>query len=372
MTPRVIVCCGSGGVGKTTTSAAMALGLALRGKRVAVLTIDPARRLADSLSVGPLSNDPQRVPLDGLSGAPGGHLDAMMLDMKSTWDGVVERFAPSPKARQRILDNRYYQLASTRLAGSHEYMAMQRLLELYESREWDIILLDTPPTRHAMEFLSAPQRMAGLFDEGVMHWLSLPRNTRGFKALERGSEMVTSILKRLIGAGTMGDIAEFFDAMQDLWGGFQERSQAVDALLGSEETRFLLVTTPAPAARAEAQEFADLLADTQRPFGGFVVNRVVPVPPHNAQIAAASLPDPPADMAPQAWEAATAALLQAFSTQQALVDGERGALEALQNQAHGPVGLWPVPELAEDVHDLAALTRLAHHLAPALDALLAP
>ena len=366
MSLRVLVCCGSGGVGKTTTSAALAMQAALCGQRVAVLTIDPAKRLADSLGIGPLSNTPQRVPLQHLGIETSGHLDALMLDMKATWDGVVRRFGGSPQAQQRILENRYYGLASTRLAGSHEYMAMQRLYELYESGDYDLILLDTPPTRHAMEFLSAPQRLNGLFDEGVMHWLSLPRSKRGFKALERGSEVVVSVLKRLIGAGTMEEIAEFFDAMQGMWAGFQERSSAVDALLASDETRFVLVTTPAPAARKEAQEFADLLADTQRPFGGFVVNRVVPSPSPQTRITPAQLPPRPESVPEETWRAASLALLAAADRLQTLADGEAGAMAQLKEQASGSVPLWTVPELEADVHDLRSLGILAKHLAPAI------
>lgn len=342
---------------------------ALSGQRVAVLTIDPARRLADSLGIGPLSNTPQRVPLAQLGADSAGNLDALMLDMKATWDGVVRRFGGSEAAQQRILNNRYYGLASTRLAGSHEYMAMQRLYELYESGDYDLILLDTPPTRHAMEFLSAPQRLNGLFDEGVMHWLSLPRSKRGFKALERGSEVIVSVLKRLIGAGTMEEIAEFFDAMQGLWAGFQERSQAVEALLASDETRFVLVTTPAPAARTEAQEFADLLARTDRPFGGFVVNRVVPSPKPQAQVSASDLPARPDSVPEETWRTATETLLGAAARQQALADAETQALAQLGEQAKGSVPLWRVPELEADVHDLRSLAVLAEHLRPAIEQL---
>lgn len=369
MSLRVLVCCGSGGVGKTTASAALAMQAALTGQRVAVLTIDPAKRLADSLGIGPLSNTPQRVPLDQLGIETDGHLDALMLDMKATWDGVVRRFGGSPEAQERILNNRYYGLASTRLAGSHEYMAMQRLYELYESGDYDLILLDTPPTRHAMEFLSAPQRLNGLFDEGVMHWLSLPRSKRGFAALERGSEVVVSVLKRLIGSGTMEEIAEFFDAMQGMWAGFQERSSAVEALLASNETRFVLVTTPAPAARKEAQEFADLLAATKRPFGGFVVNRVVPTPAEEARVSSDELPHRPSSVPQDTWKAASLTLLEAAKRQQVLSDGEAQAMAELREQAQGSVPLWPVPELEADVHDLRSLAVLAGHLAPAIEAL---
>lgn len=348
---RVIVCCGSGGVGKTTTSAALALSLADAGHRVAVLTIDPARRLADSLGIGPLSNDPQRVPLEGM------HLDAMMLDMKATWDGVIHRFAPSPEARDRILANRYYRLASTRLAGSHEFMAMQRLYELAESGDYDVVLLDTPPSRHALEFLQAPSRLSGLFDEGVMTWISMPRNSRGMKALQRGSEVVAGILERLLGRGTIREIAQFFDSMQGLWVGFQERSQAVEELLRGEGTQFLLVTTPAPAARAEAVAFLQRLREDGLPFGGFLVNRVTPMPEP------VTVDAPPQGVDAADWKHVVHGLHRAHEVWSSVAETEKGWLEAL---LQGRERLWLIPEQPRDVHDLPALRELAMKL-PAQD-----
>ena len=347
---QVVICCGSGGVGKTTTSAALALAYARAGQRVAVLTIDPARRLADSLGVGPLGNEAQRVPLDE------GQLDAMMLDMKATWDRLVERFAPSEAERDRILQNRYYRFASTRLAGSHEYMAMERLLELVESGDYDIVVLDTPPSRHAVEFLKAPGRIAGLFDEGVMTWLALPKNSRGFRALERGSEVVTGVLKRLIGQGTIGEIAEFFDAMQGLWDALSERGRAVDELLRSEATRFILVTTPAPAARAEAREFRKLLEDNGMPLAGFIVNRVSPRP---STTEVGPFPACPAGFDAEAWERICEGVAAAPASASRLAESEQPALDELS--ALG-VELWPVPDLGGDVHDLDALSAIASHL----------
>lgn len=360
---KVIVCCGSGGVGKTTSSAALALALARSGRRVAVLTIDPARRLADSLGLESLGNEPQAVPLERLGEDSGGALDAMMLDMKATWDSLVDRFSESPEARDRILGNRYYRFASTRLAGSHEYMAMERLYELVESGRYEVVLLDTPPTRHAIEFLKAPARIAGLFDEGVMHWLSLPKDSRGFRALERGSEVVVKVLKRLIGKGTIGEIAEFFDAMQGLWDTLRERGQAVETLLASQDTRFLLVTTPAPAARAEAREFRRLLEEQGMPLGGFLVNRVVPAPEHPDALDLELFPDPPEGFEESEWREICQGVAQAPTLQARLALSEQQSLRELAGEG---VRTWHIPELADDVHSLQGLAEIASYLGEAV------
>lgn len=368
MSAQVLVCCGSGGVGKTTTSAALALHLACAGHRVAVLTIDPARRLADSLGVGPLGNEPQAVPLAAL-GLPGsGSLDAMMLDMKATFDAIIRQHAPDPDTAERILQNHTYRFVSTRLPGSHEYMAMERLRELVHAGRWDIIVLDTPPTRHALEFLRAPERMAGLMDEGVLHWLSLPRNTRGFRALERGSEVVMGVLKRMVGERTIGDIAEFFHALQGMWAGFRERSLQAQALLRAPSTRFVLITTPAPAARREAQAFLAELRGAAMPFGGFIVNRVVPPPTTTEPVPAALFPQGPPELEPEVWAHITAGVQGARAHQHRLAQAERGSLEALAAEAAG-APVWCVPEQEEDVHDLAQLRALGAWLAPAAEAL---
>ena len=205
---QVVICCGSGGVGKTTVSAALALKWALDGARVAVLTIDPAKRLADSLGVGTLDNEPRRVPLERLEQfTPGtsGSLDAMMLDVKSTFDQMVARLARTPENAERILAHRYYRFASTRLGGSHEYMAMERLYTLCDQGDYDVIVLDTPPTRHALDFLRAPERMAGLMDQGVLRWLVMPATKGGWRAIELGSEMDGFGSGMLRAAGVQGD-----------------------------------------------------------------------------------------------------------------------------------------------------------------------
>jgi anion-transporting ArsA/GET3 family ATPase len=357
---RVIVCCGSGGVGKTTTSAALGLALAARGLSVAVLTIDPARRLADALSVGPLGNSPQTVPLDRLLPGATGRLDAMMLDMKATFDGVIRRYSPDAEAAERILENHYYQFVSTRLAGSHEYMAMERVLELHTVGGYDVLLVDTPPTRHALDFLGAPDRMTGVMNERVMRWLTLPGTARGFRVLEKGSQTVMSVLKRLLGSQTITDIAEFFAAFQPLWTGFRERSLELQALLHGPATTFLLVSAPTPAASAEAREFLEILRDKALPFGGLIVNRVAETPLHPAPD---TLPPAPDGVDAAVWEDITQAVRGATAHQQRLADGQAPVLEALRH-AHGHSPSWRVPQLGTDVHDLDALREVAQYLAP--------
>lgn len=349
-----LICCGSGGVGKTTASAALALKWALEGQRVAVLTIDPARRLADSLSIGEIGNAAVPVPLP-----PGarGSLDAMMLDAKATFDELVRRLAPTDAAARRILANRYYQFASTRLGGAHEYMAMERLYELWHGGRYDVVVVDTPPTRHALDFLRAPERMASLMDEGVLRWLILPAGRSGWRALELGSEAVASVLKRVLGEETAEEIAEFFDVFRDLWEGFRRRSLEVQSLLHGPRTRFLLISSPAPSAREDAVFFLQQLQARELPFGGFIVNRSVrPPAPLDP------LPVAPDGVDPAAWERARRALEQAWSQRRNLALDHQRSVEALR--AAGPPGApcWWVPEQPDDLHDLAGLVALGPHL----------
>ena len=360
-TRRVIVCAGSGGVGKTTTSAALAMALAASGKRVAVLTIDPARRLADAMDVGDIGNTARRVPLEQVIPGCAGTLHAVMLDQKATFDGVVARFAPSVEIRDRILNNHYYQYTSSKLAGTHEYMAMEKLFELYHSGDYDVVVLDTPPARHALDFLEAPERLKGLFDEGVMRWITLPRDNVGFKVLERGSAALVGVLKKLVGSRTMSDIAEFFHAFQDLWGGIRERSAAVRALLASDVTTFLLVTTPSPAAHAQAHEFLKALTDAGMPFGGFLVNRMVPSPSDPSPLDPAAFPDVPEGIDASAWATIVAAVEQAPARQAELAGADRSAMSHLTAEAPD-VGLWAIPELARDVSDLEGLLEVSTYL----------
>ncbi len=362
---RVIICCGSGGVGKTTTSAALAIRFARSGKRVAVLTIDPARRLADSLSVGEIGNTAFPVPLPDLP--PGASLHAMMLDSKRTFDDVVARFSGSPDARDRILRNHYYRFVSTRLAGAHEYMAMEKLFELSTSGDYDVVVLDTPPSRHALDFLSAPEKMANLMDEGVMRWLVLPASRGGWRMIEKGSEIMAKVLKSMLGDRTITDIAEFFSAFQSLWEGFRQRSLDVRELLRAPETRYLLVTTPAPGARAEALHFLDVLQRSRMPFGGFLINRCAVAPVHVGPPGFGPRPD---DVPEAEWAALVRALAEVPERRRRLVAAQDHAIAELRAHAPGAAPIWRIPELDEEVHDLAGLARVSVYL-PDPDALLA-
>ncbi len=339
--------CGSGGVGKTTLSAALALRLAEEGRRVLVLTIDPARRLADALGTGDLDNEPRRVPTER------GELRALMLDSKATFDDLVRRHSPSPEVCERILTNHYYRFVSERLPGVHEYMAMERLLSLALNDEADVIVLDTPPTRHALDFLAAPDRMAGLMDESVMRWLVLPATASGWRMLEMGSDVLAGVLKRLLGPTTIADIAEFFSGFQTLWGGFRERSIAVRALLRSPTTQFVLVTAPAPGARAEAIAFLEVLQRDGMPFSGFFINRCAPPAPPDL-----AWPKPPEHRSTGEWERVRSEVAATLDRRRALTAAQDRAVEDLL--AHAPSGsqAWRIPDQPTDVHDLPSLRRL--------------
>lgn len=360
---QVVIMCGSGGVGKTTMSAALALRFAEEGRRVMVITIDPARRLADALGLAELGNTPQRVPTER------GELQAMMLDAKRTFDELISRHAPNGEVRDRILANHYYRFVSERLPGVHEYMAMERLLAIVRADEVDVVVLDTPPTRHALDFLTAPDRMAGLMDEGVMRWLVLPASASGWRMIEMGSDVLAGVLKRLLGQNTIEDIADFFAGFQSLWGGFRERSVAARALLRAANTRFILVTAPAPGARAEALAFLDVLRRDTMPFAGFLVNRCAwPPAPVPAWPAAAGGDDP------ASWEATTRALEATLTRHRSLVATQEAAITDLL--AHAPRGAnaWRIPEATGEVHDLSGLRGLGLALADsgALDVLRGP
>lgn len=359
MTARVVVCCGSGGVGKTTVSASLALKLAIGGERVAVLTIDPAKRLADSLGIGDLSNEVRRVPLERAVPGATGLLDAAMLDAKATFDGLVRQYASSGDAAERILQNRYYQFVSTRLGGSHEYMAIERLLQLMQGGEYDVVILDTPPTRHALDFLTAPERLAAVLDEGVLRWLAMPTGTSGWRALELGSEVVAKVLRKLVGHGTIGEIAEFFDLFRDLTAKIHGRTGDVRKLLRDPSTRFLLVTTPAPSARAEALYFLDVLQARGLPFGGFLINRVVDPPATTLDPAALPVTGP----LPEArWAEILTGLVRAPHLRAELAAAHARSIAALRQAGPAGAPCWCLPEQNQDLHDLAGLLGLGPFL----------
>lgn len=278
---QVIVCAGAGGVGKTTTSAALALSAAAAGRKTAVLTIDPARRLAASLGMDELTNEPTRVPSQKFAdaGLAEGELYAMMLDTKSTFDKVVLQYAPSREQAERIISNRFYRNISGTLSGTQEYMAMEKLYELHAEGDYDLIVIDTPPTRHALDFLDAPRRMTDFFESRVLRWFLIPYMKAGGGVMRVANIAATTFLrvvKRIVGSEALQDTAEFFGSLEGMYDGFKQRARDVARLLQSDVTSFIVVTSPADDAVSEATFFASRLNESGLPFGALVVNRVHP------------------------------------------------------------------------------------------------
>ncbi|WP_188271125.1 MULTISPECIES: ArsA-related P-loop ATPase [unclassified Streptomyces] len=271
---RIIVCCGSGGVGKTTTAAALGVRAAERGRRVVVLTIDPARRLAQSMGIDSLDNTPRRVA--GIKGSDGGELHAMMLDMKRTFDEIVEAHAEPERARA-ILENPFYQSLSAGFAGTQEYMAMEKLGQLRARDEWDLIIVDTPPSRSALDFLDAPKRLGSFLDGKFIKLLMAPAKVggrAGMKFLNVGMSMMTGSLGKLLGGQFLKDVQTFVAAMDTMFGGFRTRADATYKLLQAPGTAFLVVATPERDALREAAYFVERLAAEEMPLAGLVLNRV--------------------------------------------------------------------------------------------------
>lgn len=274
---RLLVCVGSGGVGKTTTAAALGIAAATHGRRTAVLTIDPARRLRDALGIATLDGAPHRVPLGRR--APGGKLDAMVLDTKRTFDDLIQRYAPTEAAAERVLTNRIYESLSTALAGSQEYMAMERLHALAASGDYDLLVVDTPPTQHALDFLEAPERLMALLTSraaSILQNPSLILAREGSRLAQAALSAVLRGLERFTGFEMLRDVAEFVGGLEEFSAGFQERAASVAKFLRAPETSFVLVTTPEPARIAETLAFHRELVRAGLPFAGFVVNRVLP------------------------------------------------------------------------------------------------
>jgi anion-transporting ArsA/GET3 family ATPase len=352
----IIVCCGSGGVGKTTTSAALALRAAERGRRVVVLTIDPARRLAQSMGIEALDNTPRPVP--GLNGDSGGALDAMMLDMKRTFDEVVEAQATPEKARQ-ILENPFYIALSSSFAGTQEYMAMEKLGQLRRDAQaagtYDLIVVDTPPSRSALDFLDAPERLSSFLDGRFVRMLLAP--ARGpARIMTAGLGLVTGALSRILGGQFITDLQTFVAALDTVFGGFRARAQQTYALLQAPGTAFLVVASPEPDALREAAYFVERLNEDRMPLAGLVVNRASPaghgdLSADEAMAAAARLrrTTPASPTAPL-----TAGLLRLHADRVRMVEREAGLRERFA-AAHPAVATAVVPALAGDVHDLSGL-----------------
>jgi anion-transporting ArsA/GET3 family ATPase len=353
-TRRILVACGSGGVGKTTTAAALALRAARSGRRVLVCTIDPSRRLATSLGLDRLSGRPRAIDLSRLSPPParGGALWAMVLDVKSTFDALVARYAPDAAARERILDNRFYRHVSAALAGSHEYMAMEKLLELTEDRRWNLVVLDTPPTRHALDFLDAPDRLTDFLDASVLRWFLRPYFVAGrltLKVATRTGALALRMADRFLGLQFLQDLSQFFLAFESLYDGFKERATKVHALLREASSGFVMVAGPSPLALEEALYFHRRLTDKRMPFVAFVVNRVHADPAREVR----SRRRARAEVAP----GLATRLAETLREQQVLARVEGRALARLEVDTRERPLL--VPELDHDIHDLRGLAEFA-------------
>ena len=342
---QVCVVAGAGGVGKTTTSAALALGAAAQGRKVAVLTIDPARRLANALGLEAIGDEPHRV--EGVDGP--GELWAMMLDAKGTFDALVEQYAPDAATRDRVLSNRIYQELSSAVAGSQEYMAMEKLYELHQDGGYDLLVLDTPPSRNALDFLDAPERLHRFIDSRSLKFFLHPTRT-GLRLMSRGSGLLFGVLKRVTGVDLLKDLSDFFASFGDMSEGFRKRAEHVLALLGSDATTFVLVTSPRRDAIDEAVYFHRRLRERSMPFGGGVVNRFHAV-------------DGDAGPLPGALGRELATKVTAnWEDYRALAARDAANLEVLTAELGDDAPLVVVPELDGDVHDLAGLRSLATHL----------
>jgi anion-transporting ArsA/GET3 family ATPase len=374
---RIVVCCGSGGVGKTTTSAALAVRAADRGRTVAVLTIDPARRLAQALGLTELGNEPGRVAgvpdtpgvADTAGGGPAGNgaarngagpgeLHAMMLDMRRTFDEMVQTHT-TPDRAAAILANPFYQTISSSFSGTQEYMAMEKLGQLAATKRWDLIIVDTPPSRSALDFLDAPQRMSTFLDGRMIRLLASPARAGGRslrKVLGAGFSLFTKAVSTILGGQLLSDASAFVQAFDTMFGGFRERATATYALLRSPGTAFVVIAAPEPDALREAAYFVDRLRSEDMPLAGLVLNRTHPV---LAPLSATRARDA-ADELSAAPLAAAVLRLHADRVDRA---AREDRLLARFAGAHPAVAVTRVPAVAGDVSDLDGLREIGSRLA---------
>jgi anion-transporting ArsA/GET3 family ATPase len=355
---RVCVCGGSGGVGKTTTSAAIALGMAARGAKVAVVTIDPAKRLANALGLQELENEPRRVEPERLAGGGveiRGELWAMMLDPKRTFDELIDRVAADPARAQEIKDNRVYRELSTAVSGSQEFTAVAKLYELDRDGDFDLLVLDTPPSRNALDFLDAPGRLTS-FLEGRMLKAFIRPTGLGMRVLGRSAAPLLGALRRVTGVDLLTDLSTFFALLGDMTDEFSQRAAQVELMLKSDTTAFVLVTSAQPAAIDEAIWFRRTLAESGLPFAGVIVNRV-----HHDILGDAEPEDLIAALAAELPARLAARVAANFNDYHLLARRDQRNVVGLTAELGGRP-LLLVPHLDDDVHDVQGLLRLHRYL----------
>jgi anion-transporting ArsA/GET3 family ATPase len=357
---KIIVCCGAGGVGKTTTSAALALRAAERGRHTVVLTIDPAKRLAEALGLSNLSNEPKRVELDGIGGSGQGELHAMMLDMRRTFDEMVYAHS-TPDRAEKILANPFYQTISSSFSGTQEYMAMEKLGQLASTGEWDLIIVDTPPSRSALDFLDAPQRMSSFVDGKMIRLLSAPARAGG-RGLRRmmgaGFGLFAKAVGTILGGQMLSDASSFVQAFDTMFGGFRERAESTYQLLRSPGTSFVVVAAPESDALREAAYFVDRLATEKMPLAGLILNRTHPV--------LADLPAPRsrdlADQLDKTGNAKLAAAVLRLHADRVERNTREQRLLGRFVSAHPDVSVVGVPAVPGDITDVAGLREIGTRL----------
>jgi anion-transporting ArsA/GET3 family ATPase len=369
---QILVCVGSGGVGKTTTAAALGLAGARSGRRTLVITIDPAKRLASSLGLAELGHEIQEVApeLVGAGSANAASLSAMMLDQKRAFDEVVERHAKDPAAVKRILANPVYAQISGSLAGSQEYAAMAKLHELDSTGRFDLIVVDTPPTAHALDFLDAPEKLTQAIDSPAIEWFrKLQGGGRsGWSLLGKTGSFVLARLAKFVGSRFLDDLGVFFTEFNDILGGFRQRAEETFALLRQPKVGFVLVSSPEPMALREALFFHERLVASKMPLAGFVINRVHGHQPSEATHAAieralaASQPVQQLGLSGTSVRMAAEALAAAHAEQELLATVDDRALARVRQAAGNDALVVRVPLAREDVHDVDRLIALGQVL----------
>jgi len=356
----VIIVSGSGGVGKTTVAAALALKAAKTGLQTLVCTIDPANRLADSMGLSSLGNEEQRVPERKLAGAgldPELPLSAMMLETGRTFDALIARHAPTPEIRDRIYGNKLYTNLSASLAGSREYMSMEKLYELKEGGRYDLIVMDTPPTRQALDFLEAPRRMLDFFNANILRWLLNPPETtsaKGFKLFRRGGEAVAKRVERLLGVSLVTEIIDFFRAFEGLYEGFAERAAKVQDILTGEDAVFFLVSGSDSVRTAEGIYFYDKLREYNMPFSTVIFNMVH----ETASFESEKRLMKAAERVSAGTGIDADRLASNYKMLNILTRKEYAAIDKFREKVEEEMNYYIIPAYGEDIHDLRALDRL--------------